>query len=158
MPRYNSVNDLPEHLRDQVWEHDETQREWRKRVEARPQENRTRPLLIVLPGERPKSLNDYYSGQHWRARKKEADRVHELVRSYLDGQCLYSEPVSIRVTAYFGSHPQDASNIMAKLYEDALIDWVIVDDGPKHVRSVTTESRIDKDNPRVEIRVEVDNG
>lgn len=124
-----------------------------KRMEER-QAQQSGPMLIVLPNERPVSLNQWYSGQHWTKRKREATRVHSLVRAQLDGYRTFTRPVCITVTAYFKSRPQDASNIVAKIYEDALIGYVLIDDGPKHVRSMTTESRIDKSNPRVEIRIE----
>ena len=117
------------------------------------QDKRCGPLVIVLYGERPQSLNNWYSGQHWTKRKREASRVHSLVRAQLGGCKTFTTPVCITVTAYFKSRPQDASNIVAKLYEDALIGYVLIDDSPQYVRSMTTESRIDRINPRVEIRV-----
>lgn len=110
-------------------------------------------LRIVLKGERPTSLNQWYSGKHWTVRKREADRVHALVREQLVDCKMYNVPVNIRITAYFASRPQDASNIVSKIYEDGLVGHVLVDDGPKYVASMTTESRIDKKNPRVEIEV-----
>jgi hypothetical protein len=120
----------------------------------RRQAQQSGPIVIVLEGERPQSLNNWYSGQHWTKRKREATRVHSLVRAQLGGCMTFTRPVRITVTVYFKSCPQDASNIVAKLYEDALIGYVLIDDGPKYVRSMTTESRIDRNNPRVEIRIE----
>lgn len=114
-------------------------------------------LLIVLTGERPTSWNQFYAGTHWTERKREADRVHTLVYAYLfdfPDLSVFHNPVDITVTAYFDHHPQDASNICAKLYEDALIGLLINGDGPKWVSSMKTESRIDKENPRVEIRIQ----
>lgn len=124
------------------------------RAMERRQAQQSGPMLIVLHNERPVSLNQWYSGQHWTKRKREAERVHALVRAQLHGRKAYTTPVHITVTAYFKNRPQDASNIVAKIYEDALIGHVLIDDGPKYVRSMTTESRIDKRNPRVEIRIE----
>lgn len=107
---------------------------------------------ITLHGERPLSCNAYYAGMHWAKRKAEADRVHRLVRAALTGyETPYSQPVDIEVIAYFDKRPLDASNVFAKVYEDAIKGWLIVDDSPKYVRSVKTVSLIDKFNPRVEI-------
>jgi hypothetical protein len=39
------------------------------------------------------------------------------------------------------------------LYEDGLIGWLIKDDKPEFVRSMTTVSLIDRKNPRVEIEI-----
>ena len=66
---------------------------------------------------------------------------------------MFDVLVDITITAYFDKRPLDASNICAKLYEDAIKGWLIVDDSPKYVRSVRTVSEIDKQRPRVEIEV-----
>lgn len=117
----------------------------------------TEVITITIPDERPTSWNTFYAGAHWSKRKKEADRVHQMVRYALPSSVVDSGPLServdITVRAYFKNRPQDASNICAKLYEDALIGWVIVDDKPEYVRSMRTISEVDKKNPRVEIEV-----
>lgn len=113
-------------------------------------------MKIILEGERPWSWNKMYAGVHWSERKKEADRVHELVR-VATSDAKYSTMwcrVDIHITAYFDKRPLDSSNICAKMYEDGLIKAaIIVDDSPEWVRKVTVQSEIDKDNPRVEIKV-----
>jgi Holliday junction resolvase RusA-like endonuclease len=109
---------------------------------------------LILPGERPMSWNKMYAGSHWSKRMAEVMRVGFVIRSQLAGdEQPYTVPVDIRITAYFDTKPLDASNIAAKLYEDALKDWLLVDDTPAYVASMTTASRIDKDNPRVEIEI-----
>jgi hypothetical protein len=113
-------------------------------------------LTLTLPGEKPTSWNEFYSGGHWGKRNKEADRVHLAVRAALDpNHGLFENPVAIIVRAYFANKRTqlDASNIPAKFYEDGLIGWLIVDDTPEYVRSVTTVSLLDRDNPRVEIEI-----
>jgi len=110
-------------------------------------------MKIILDGERPLSWNTL-KRMHWRKWQNEVDRVKWLVRAELDP----SEPplngqVIIRVTAYFAHHPQDASNIGAKLYEDGLIGTVLIDDNPTYVSEVRTRSMIDKKRPRVEIEI-----
>jgi hypothetical protein len=113
------------------------------------------PIKLILNGERPMSLNDIYAGVHWTKRKAEADRVHLLVRQAIDPDTckVADELVDIVVTVYFKNRPLDASNIFAKLYEDALKGWLITDDSPEYVSSVTTRSRIDKTQPRVEVEI-----
>jgi hypothetical protein len=59
--------------------------------------------------------------------------------------------VDIEVIGYFDKRPLDSSNIAVKLYEDALKGWLIEDDSLDYVRKVGGESRVDKENPRVEI-------
>ncbi len=115
---------------------------------------RSKGHTLVLLGERPTSWNDYWAGKHWTKRKAETDRVHQVVRSVLTGEeTPYDVPVNIRIIAYFDHHPLDASNICEKPFEDALKGWLIVDDSPKYVASMTKVPRIDKDNPRVEIEI-----
>lgn len=112
-------------------------------------------VTLILEGERPISWNDFYSGKHWSVRKAEADRVHWLVRSAIDpDSAAFQQPVAITVTGYFDKRPLDASNIAAKLYEDALKGWLIADDSWRHVYSVTTQTALDRTRPRVEIQIE----
>jgi hypothetical protein len=106
---------------------------------------------IVIPGERPKSWNNFYAGMHWNTRREEANRVHSLVRAYLDPDLPLMGRVDIEVVVYFANWPMDACNICAKVYIDGLIGWYIEDDALDYVRSVKTIPRIDKDHPRVEI-------
>jgi hypothetical protein len=99
--------------------------------------------------------NTFYAGSHWTKRKSEAERVRVIVLSGLDPDVeIYQVPVNLTVTVYFKSHPQDPDNICAKLYIDALKDRVIEDDTPRHITSVTTRSRVDRENPRVEIEIQ----
>lgn len=110
---------------------------------------------IILGGERPISWNKFYSGGHWSERAAEAERVHLLMRSAINPNiAAHVVPVHIHVIAYFDKRPLDADNIAAKLYIDGLKSWLIRDDTPECVRSVTTSSRIDKSFPRVEIHLE----
>lgn len=121
-----------------------------------------RITILTLLDEQPISWNKMYSGQHWSKRKEEVDRVHLAVRGEIDPNWpMFDMPVHITVTAYFKnkSVQLDASNVAAKLYEDGLIDWLIEDDSPQYVRSMTTVSLLDRDNPRVEIEIkEIEDG
>lgn len=107
---------------------------------------------IIIPDERPASLNHFFGRKHWTWRKNEVDRVHQLVRGFINpDDPVFECRVDVEVIAYFESDPLDSSNIPAKLYEDGLKTWWISDDTIMQVRRVTTESRIDRNNPRVEI-------
>lgn len=118
-------------------------------------------MKIVLPKERPTSWNKFYSGMHWTQRKAEAERVHDLVvyEAYkqigINNIRKFELPVDITIVAYFAKSWQDADNIAAKLYVDGLKYLLLKDDSPKWVQSVTTTSAIDRDNPRVEIEIDV---
>lgn len=118
----------------------------------------TENTTIILHGERPISWNKFYSGNHWTVRREEADRVHMLMRAAIDPTAdQYRSPVHIHIIVYFDRRPMDADNIAAKLYIDGLKPWLIRDDTPECVRSVTTSSRIDKVAPRIEIHIEAIN-
>lgn len=112
-------------------------------------------MKIIIPDHRPPSWNKLYAGVHWTKRKAIADEAHKLVRAALPPDTEpFAVPVDITVTAYFKNRPLDASNVCAKIYEDGLIGFAIVDDGPRYVRSMRTVSRVDKQAPRVEIDIE----
>ena len=114
-----------------------------------------KPCAIILHGERPKSWNRAYAGQHWTQRKAEADRIHQLVRGYFDPDNVqpFTVPVDIDIYVFFANRPLDADNIPAKLYVDALKGWWLTDDDRRFVRSVRTVTDVDKRNPRVTIEV-----
>lgn len=112
-------------------------------------------ITIVLKGERPMSLNSFFSRGHWTKRKKEQDRVHQLVQDAIAAQGIrvgvYDQPVRIWIKAYFKNRPLDASNIVGKVYEDALRGVLIVDDNWRYVQAITLETKVDASDPRVEI-------
>lgn len=90
---------------------------------------------------------------HWTKRKREVDRIHSLVHNIVDNDEMFESIVDIKVTAYFKNRPLDSSNICGKIYEDGLCGSLIADDSIEYVREFTTVSRVDKNNPRVEIEV-----
>lgn len=95
----------------------------------------TRILISGLP---KISLNQFYSGIHWKKRKKAKDAYTLLVKS----QCKhrFSKDNQYVVSYHFGfkSHPLDASNVgaMAKMIEDIIFE----DDKYDIVKSVTYSS------------------
>ncbi len=115
-----------------------------------------RITTLILPDEQPIGLNRLLAREHWSNRNEEVARVKLAVRAALDPDLpIFKPPVTITVTVHFKNKgvQLDASNIPAKFYEDGLIDWLIVDDSPQYVRSMTTVSLLDRDNPRVEIEI-----
>jgi hypothetical protein len=116
-------------------------------------------ITIVIPNERPISWNAFYAGAHWSKRKAEKDRVWLTVRAALPDEVIdgfgfpIRDRVCIEVTAYVKSSPMDADNVCTKLYVDALKGWIIPDDSGEWVETVIPRVRIDKNNPRIEIKV-----
>lgn len=110
------------------------------------------PRTLVIPDERPVSLNDFFERHHWTWRDAEVLRVHLLVRGFIDPNTpVFDCRVDISMVVYFADDPLDSSNIPLKLYEDGLKTWWIEDDTIEFVRRTSTESRVDKGRPRVEI-------
>jgi hypothetical protein len=98
------------------------------------------PLTIVLNGERPISWNKFYSGRHWAIRKKEKDRVRELLRTHLTGEVIIKVPVNILIVGVFNKRPLDSDNICDKLYIDGLKEHLLTDDDIRYVHATTTIS------------------
>lgn len=112
-------------------------------------------IHLTLEGYKIPSWNQLYSGRHWSKRAAMAAEAKTAVRVAIGDYAgePEDEPVHITVTSYVTHHPMDADNICSKLVIDGLIGWLITDDNPKYVLSVTTKSRVDKDNPRVVIEI-----
>lgn len=113
-------------------------------------------MTIVLAGLRSPSQNDYYSSPHWSARQRMAQQIHHAVHKRLEEMDIgpgetCRKRVSLHVICYFDKRPLDSSNIVVKIFEDALKGWLLVDDSPKWVDTVSGTSRIDRENPRTEI-------
>jgi hypothetical protein len=89
------------------------------------------------------SLNKWYAGTHWTARKKIKDAYKKLIKHKVeDGE------YDVEYTFYFKSRPLDATNTiaMAKMIEDIIFE----NDSYKKIKSVTLKSRKSK-NDYVEI-------
>lgn len=117
-------------------------------------------LTITIPHERPLSWNAFYAGGHWSKRKAEKDRVWLVTRAAFPPDVVngvgfpLTTKVVIHITAYVKDKPMDADNVCTKLYVDALKGWVIADDDGRYVETVIPKVRVDKDNPRLEIRID----
>lgn len=87
-------------------------------------------------------LNSIYAGKHWAQRKKDSDYWHMLVKACLRNQSIkrevYTKPVEM---SFFWNDRLDISNhaYMAKMIEDSLKGYLIVDDSKKYVRKHTHE-------------------
>lgn len=111
-------------------------------------------VTIILEGERPPSWNKLYEQKHWATRLEMVNRIHAIVRSVIDPDVdPFLVPVAVTLTAYFDKNPMDPDNIPAKIYLDGIRPWIILDDSPRYVHSVTTASRVDRKRPRVEIAI-----
>lgn len=118
-------------------------------------------MLLVLPNERPQSLNKLYAGQHWSYRSILAMQTHALIRASLRemGICKpqpFPYRVNITITGYFKGRILDSDNISAKMYVDGLKGILLIDDSPKYVGTVSTRSEHDNENPRVTIAITQD--
>jgi len=119
---------------------------------------------LTLERERPVSWNEYYAGQPWPVRRREAQRVHALVRFSLPEDARpFNGPVTVTLTAYFKDKPSDSCNLPAKLYIDGLTakgeykdgfrSW-LWDDDLRFVTQTTTIPKMDPHNPRVVIELQ----
>ncbi len=115
-------------------------------------------VKIILYKVTPPSWNKFYSGMHWSKRKAIAEWFHQFVWVACKQQKIpkiktNSRSLSICTTCYFKSRSEvlDPDNICDKLIIDGLKGIVIEDDDYKHIKYVTTESWVDRENPRTEV-------
>lgn len=110
---------------------------------------------IVLMDERPQSWN-VLKRLHWSKWQQEVERVKWLMLEALGGAKMPIDGrVKLTITVYYKNRPHDASNIPEKLYEDGLVAAnLLADDNPKFVGEVVKRSRVDKEQPRVEVEIE----
>jgi hypothetical protein len=110
-------------------------------------------LHLVLHGVRPPSWNRLKRMNRWQWQSAVEQAKWHIRAALPPGPPVFTGRVDICIVAYFDRKPYDSSNIPLKLYEDGLINLVIPDDSPRYVRRVSTESRVDRQHPRVEILV-----
>ena len=96
--------------------------------------------------------------RHWGIKQRMAEEWHLLVF-----QCCKEQKVApinkigrlieVTIKCYFKSRAKalDPDNICAKIAIDGLKGIVIKDDNLDHIKRVSTESYVDRDNPRTEI-------
>ncbi len=101
------------------------------------------------------SWNQFYSGMHWAERKRIADEWHWIVREAVGSpDKAFDKPVCITITQASFRAAQDPDNICDNLLIDGLV-WsgALRGDDPSQVKSVTTRSFQDKENPRIEVEI-----
>jgi Holliday junction resolvase RusA-like endonuclease len=118
-------------------------------------ENNCRTLRLVLPGERPRSLNQVYRRVHWSELTRYAATCSDaiLVTRAHSIDAILEPPVTITITAYC-ANPPDSDNLAVKPYIDALRrQGVIPDDRASLVPEVRLRSI---KAPRAEQRLEIE--
>ena len=115
-------------------------------------------MKLEIPLQLKLSANLIYAGRHWAQRKKDADVYHTMIKEACrKASRINNYPVNIVIWFYFKNRPLDCSNCfyMAKLCEDGLIKaGILKDDSPEYVDCLACVSRVDKQNPRIEISIE----
>ena len=85
------------------------------------------------------SLNAYWSGKHWKARKDDADYWHLLTRSEMDKQRVRRKPFEkpVIITFYWNSRLDiDNNSAIAKMVVDSIKKRVIQDDSRRWLAGV----------------------
>jgi hypothetical protein len=113
--------------------------------------------VVVIPNINPRlpSWNTFYGGVNYHLRTKIKKTWAEIVRAALfeNGYEMFDESVDVTIVAYYKGRVPDSDNLCAKVIIDPLIGLVIKDDDRRYVRRVTLESRHDKENPRIVLRI-----
>lgn len=118
-------------------------------------------MKIVLLGERPISWNNFYSGRHWSYRRILAEDIHQKVAFTLKAKFgrkpipKIDYKVKIKVTAFYKKTHIDSDNIPAKIYIDGLKGFLIPDDDPRFVGSVTTLSKKVETGEKERVEIEI---
>ena len=94
---------------------------------------------------------------HWGTRNSITKKyIDAVIKVYDKVPMLVVGPAKLVATFYFKNRPLDCSNCagMVKMIEDALVEThTIPDDSPEFIQSVTLISKVDKENPRIEIEL-----
>lgn len=100
----------------------------------------------------PPSLNDFYSGMHYRKRVEIVEEWHGLFWAALADARVPKPlkfPITIHVTQFCKGVPRDADNcvIAAKFLADTLVErHYLPDDGPNYVSTVILTSKQGNEN------------
>lgn len=117
--------------------------------------------LLTIPG-RLDSLNDYIyaerSMKYKAAKMKKSDmkRISKSISVCLNGAKI-KKPIRLDFKWVEPTSRRDPDNISSygrKVILDALVnDGVIEDDGQKQIRGFSDDFEVDKENPRIEVRI-----
>lgn len=99
------------------------------------------------------SLNSIYGGLHWGIRRKQSQKVHEIVRLSLQSQNIPKKPFNKSINIGFKWNSKldlDNHGYIAKLIIDALKGYLIHDDTIKYIKSIKHEYH-DEESVKVKI-------
>lgn len=120
----------------------------------------THTLTIIdthHPGRPPLTMNEWRNA-HWTKKSKARTRIHWQIRQALQITPIpMCEQVTISITQYApDARIRDADGLSAfrKDAIDALRRHVVPDDAQKHVIDGGNTILLDRENPRIEIRIE----
>ena len=117
--------------------------------------------LLTIPG-KLNNLNDYIAAERsnrYRGAKMKADNGNAVSLAVM--QCMKGvrirRPVFMEYTWVEPDRRRDLDNISSfgrKVIQDALVNaGVLKDDGWKHVVGFSDRFRVDKENPRIEVKI-----
>lgn len=110
-------------------------------------------IKIIIPKFRPPTWNAIYQSKHWSTRAKLVQMVHGEVAFASRG--ILPLPLGslhdVHIDVYFKNRPYDSDNVPIKVFVDGLKGRILKDDTISYIRRVSSESHIDKLNPRVVI-------
>lgn len=115
---------------------------------------------ITLPIPRPLLTTNESRSRHWRVSYRAKAETEMLVRSALRAANVppQTQPVEVVVTWFAPDRRRrdsDAMDFTKKAVLDAMVKaGVLVDDDLTHVPRTTTGIRVDRDRPRIEIRIQ----
>lgn len=117
--------------------------------------------LLIIPGTLP-NLNDYIAAERTnrhKGAKMKADSgniVSVAIRQCLRGVRI-EKPVYMEYTWYEPNKRRDKDNISSfwrKVIQDALVGAAVLkDDGWKHVVGFSDRFEVDRENPRIEVKI-----
>lgn len=112
---------------------------------------------IVMPEERPMSVNRIWAGIHWKTRSSYKNKVKDALTAILKqyGCELIDEKVDIslvcRMKNTSRSNLYDSDNVVIKPYIDSLRGIILKDDTTNYVGRVCVEVLADNETPGLEI-------
>lgn len=117
--------------------------------------------LLTIPGTLP-NLNDYIAAERTNRHKgAQMKRDNGNIVAVAIRQCLrgvgIEKPVFMEYTWYEPNRRRDMDNISSfgrKVIQDALVDaGVLKDDGWKYIAGFSDRFEVDKENPRIEVKI-----
>ena len=115
--------------------------------------------MLTIPGTLP-NLNDYIGAcrRNKFAGAKMKNQAEHLISIYIKAQLRHKikNPVTLHYTWYEPNKRRDLDNIAfaQKFIQDALVNCnILQDDGWQYVQGFTHDFKVDKKNPRIEVKI-----